>query len=455
MKLTYLLTLILSGLISALATAAESDSKAEEWIYSVRPGDTIWSICAQYIDEPLCWQKVGPYNGIELPRRLPPGSVLKIPVRWLKNPPAPVLVKELKGQVFWQQSGSDELLPLSLNHALNKGDAVVTEDGQLLLEFADGAVMQVEKNTRLVFDRLRYIRGSKSLVDTYLRLNRGAAQTQITPGRHQYKFQIDTPAGIAAVRGTEFRTQLQSQAQSLMTEVLTGRVGVSQGEQEVAVDAGFGLVSTAGQALQQPEKLLPAAMINSAAKQAAPVELNWAPVDGASAYRLKLKRLGEQTAIEDVVLDDNRLQLPELADGRYHFSVQAIANSGLQGRLASLDLEVVTPLSSVLLERAKLSRQGRVSVEFKSVLNAAAYRLEYSRSSDFSQALHMDLTEPMAEFELAKKLEQGQTLYLRARAKSSNKKLSEWSETWTLQPQSGTNWLAYVHIALAFSIFLL
>lgn len=456
MKLIHLLVLVTTTFMSGLLVAAPSNDNTEEWIYSVRPGDTIWSICAQYIQEPQCWQKVGPYNGIDLPRQLPPGSVLKIPVAWLKNPPAPVLVKELKGEVFWQKSGSEQRLKLNLNDQLNKGDTVITEQGQLLLEFADGALMQVEKHTRIVFDRLRYVRGSKSLVDTYLRLNRGAAQTQITPGRHQYKFQIETPAGIAAVRGTQFRTQLSeaSNDNSLMTEVLRGRVAVSQDQQEVAVDAGFGLVSTAGEALAEPEKLLPPVQIKTAALQAAPVDLQWAKLDAAQAYRVKVNLRGEKTSLQDQLLNTQQLQLAELADGQYQLQIQALAASGLQGELAEFDFVVATPLTTASIDKAKLNSKGRLLIDFKAVENAATYQLEYATDKEFSAPTRVVLKQTMAQLQLDESLS-GQSIFVRLRAISSNHNQAQWSDVMEVKPQTGINWLAYAHIALAFSIFLL
>lgn len=448
-------------LLSTLPLKAETT--AEEWVYSVRPGDTIWSICTRYIQEPECWRKVGPYNGIDLPRRLPPGSVLRIPVTWLKTPPAPVMVKELSGQVFVQRMGSAERVDLALGDQLNKGDKVITEQGQLLLEFADGAKMQLERHTEVVFDRLRYVRGDKSLVDTYLRLNQGAANTDISPDRHKYKFQIETPAGIAGVRGTKFRTRLgeqkaaQKESSSLMTEVLSGLVAVSQNKQEVEVKKGFGLVSVKGQALSRPEKLLPKVILTSPDRQAAPLKIQWQPLKAAKAYRVVLKKQDKTIAlINRKVLQDN-LILPDLADGQYQLFVSAIAASGLQGELSKAALTVNTPLTPVVINKASLSKALTLNIRWKKVENAQTYQLMYATSNEFKQSkiITIDAAKAYKHQFSAADLKQGKTLWVRMRALSSNGNYGEWSEAMLVEVRKGINWLGYIHAAMAVAIFIL
>jgi hypothetical protein len=46
---------------------------------TVRQGESLWHIAAQEYDDPGLWREIARANGIEDPRRIEPGTVLKIP----------------------------------------------------------------------------------------------------------------------------------------------------------------------------------------------------------------------------------------------------------------------------------------------------------------------------------------------------------------------------------------
>ena len=52
---------------------------SSEWIYSVRPGDTLWDLCKTYTTKIDCPTKLGERNHVSLPKRLPPGYLIRFP----------------------------------------------------------------------------------------------------------------------------------------------------------------------------------------------------------------------------------------------------------------------------------------------------------------------------------------------------------------------------------------
>ncbi|MBL8301374.1 MAG: LysM peptidoglycan-binding domain-containing protein, partial [Ideonella sp.] len=65
--------------------AAEARPAAREWRYRVAPGDTLIMLAARYLDDPDNWQSLQRHNQVGDPRRLVPGSTIRIPYDWLRR----------------------------------------------------------------------------------------------------------------------------------------------------------------------------------------------------------------------------------------------------------------------------------------------------------------------------------------------------------------------------------
>lgn len=79
----------LAFLLLAAPAAAEPSDPGPEWRYTLRPGDTLIGVSARYLARPADWPRVQRHNRIANPYRLVPGSVLRIPLAWLRHAPAP------------------------------------------------------------------------------------------------------------------------------------------------------------------------------------------------------------------------------------------------------------------------------------------------------------------------------------------------------------------------------
>ncbi|PZQ20029.1 MAG: hypothetical protein DI562_22475, partial [Stenotrophomonas acidaminiphila] len=56
---------------------ASWSAQAQEWVYRVRPGDTLWDVTGTYLKPSIPWQRLQEHNGIANPYQLPPGSSLR------------------------------------------------------------------------------------------------------------------------------------------------------------------------------------------------------------------------------------------------------------------------------------------------------------------------------------------------------------------------------------------
>src|SRR5690606_35243695 len=80
---------------------------AEDWVYTVRKGDTLWDLCIEYTIEKNCWLTIGPYNQVDFPPSLAPGTRIRFPAAWLKNQPVKVEILYFSGEVLVKESAQN------------------------------------------------------------------------------------------------------------------------------------------------------------------------------------------------------------------------------------------------------------------------------------------------------------------------------------------------------------
>lgn len=67
-----------------LTCLAFSALAAEEWIYTVKPGDNLWNITERHLTDIHYVRRLQQLNQINNPYVIPPGTRLRIPVAWTK-----------------------------------------------------------------------------------------------------------------------------------------------------------------------------------------------------------------------------------------------------------------------------------------------------------------------------------------------------------------------------------
>nr|WP_316643410.1 FecR domain-containing protein [uncultured Roseateles sp.] len=383
------------------ALAAEPPAPAGDWVYRVAPGDTLIDLQQRFLQSPADWRGLQKLNHVANPRRLMPGSSLRMPVAWLRQDATVAEVVHLQGQVGLQR-GQAPAGWVAVGDKLRSGDALqAPADGSLTLRFADGSRLLVRPQTQLLLERLM-VYGQSEVHDTRLQLQQGSLDSQVLPRAGGLRsYQIRTPTVTLGVRGTDFRAQADAQGASL--EVLEGKVAAGDGSvkpgAERVVEAGYGLRAQAGQAPGVPSKLLPAPSLQGlpALLERVPLRFAWPALDGASAYRAQV------IEADGGLLLDGRFDLPaarwvDLPDGNYRLRVRGIAANGLEGLDAGqafrLKARPEPPFISQPAPNAKVYGDS-ATLAWTRATAAARYHLQLSDSADFSRP-QLDLADVTA-----------------------------------------------------------
>ena len=333
-----ILVLLASGLPRLVAGAEQY------WEYTFRPGDSIWKIAEQYTTSVTNWAEIQRLNGIGQgpDRRIPPGTIILIPVSMLKQQPVPAIVIAVSGAARLVRANGDEEV-IETGTRVYSGDSVITTENQSLrVQFADQSELQVLASSVIVFDRLSHHKDT-GMVDTRLRLNSGRVKTRVKKLAPDSRYEITTPAAVTAVRGTVFR--LASSSEVSRTEVTEGTVAVSAGSAAKDVPTGFGIVAEKDRPLPEPVKLLPAPELGgNVAVDSGVLAVSWNMLDGAEAYRY---RLATDENFDRVVIDsstrDAGIEVRDLQPGRYYLLVRAVDRFGLEGLDASAVFDIQPP----------------------------------------------------------------------------------------------------------------
>ncbi len=394
---------------------------AADWVYTMRPGDTLWTLCREYTNEPLCWQKLGLINNIAKDRSIPPGTRIRVPVAWLKVPPATVTVSYVQGEASFQRPDEAEK-NLEAGMELSVGTRIRTGKGSLTLAFADGSRLLLEPDSELELDALSNFE-LNGMVDSTLRLKRGTVKTRVIKREPRSRFQTLTPSAVAAVRGTEYRVSLSSpagqdntNAHSAVTriEVYDGLVDVGADAVSYPVPAKYGIVAKPGEALKPPVELLESPVFlpvteqqmvirNEQGAALSDVIITWQPLVGALAYQFTVFMDANSETDRDKLLltrqlDATQFNLNELDNGCYRLSVRAIDHYGLHGFASEQRVCLIPGLNIPSLSLTQSSSQPEnIQTAAQDVINkprivswtpiqdAEQYRVERSRFEDFSE----------------------------------------------------------------------
>jgi hypothetical protein len=322
-------TLVLATLVALGGTS----HAAEEFIYTVQVGYHPWNIAQRYLKDTTLAQRLTRLNRISNDRRVAPGTQLRIPAQWLKLQAAQVRVLAAHGRATIEQPGQasraavlGEMLPVPAQLRTGPRSSV-------MLEFDDGSRVMMGQASDM-----RVLRSDRRMLDggfmVELELLRGSLENMVTPRLRppDTRFEIRSPAAVAAVRGTRFR--VHADPATTWAEVLDGAVQVGNDAGAVRAEAGFGTVAQAGRAPEPPQPLLaaPDLSVLPARLERLPIDWPLPPVPGAVSYRTQV---APDTRFDSVVSDEQttpaRARVLDIDDGNYILRVRAIDAQGLEG----------------------------------------------------------------------------------------------------------------------------
>ena len=175
-------------------------------------------------------------NDIPRPRRLQPGTTLRLLPGWLKPHAERATLETASNEV--KINGK----PAHDGDHLPEGTTVKTgPDSAALITLPDGTRLRIPSATEVRLERLRAYHGEKDLDAGFL-LRHGGIEPD-SPGKRSRPLNIRTPSGNAAVRGTHFRVHAENKRS--IVEVLRGQVAAGNKRSTTPVDAGQGAWFTA------------------------------------------------------------------------------------------------------------------------------------------------------------------------------------------------------------------
>ncbi len=368
------------GLVAGVLASSVAGAAGFELTYTTRAGDTLIGLEKQFLAAPFGWNALRLHNRLADPLRLPVGAQLRIPEAWLRIEPRMARVIALQGDV----TADGRALPLDAQVAagalLRTGEAAF-----VTLLMPDESRLTVQPQSAARLQKVHGLRGFDGQ-NTELFLEHGRVETSVAAQRGPAaRYQIRTPTASVAVRGTEFRVGSDAAGRAAQAEVTGGEVRMSPagGQPAKALPAGFGVVARAGEPIPPLRPLLAAPSLDGvpARFERVAVQLPFAPVDQARAYRAQIARDERFTDIvTDGVFTTPPARFTDLPDGVWWLRVRAIDETGLEGFDATRAFELrarPVPPPAVDADRAALA--------WSRSPEAAGYRLQIADDATFTR----------------------------------------------------------------------
>ncbi|MFZ1809735.1 MAG: FecR domain-containing protein, partial [Candidatus Nitrotoga sp.] len=392
--LRYVTALILGLQLVYPAAAAEP-----EWLYAVNPGDTLIGVAADYLANPNDWHKLQKLNDITEPRRLRPGTKLRLPVALLKREIVIAEAIHVQGKVTrTPKNGRPQNFIAGAR--LEVGDIIETNaNASVSMHFVDGSRLLLTQNTQVTLAEMTLF-GKTGMAQTVIELNRGSLDTRVTEQQKpSARYEIKSRALNLVVRGTNFRAHVSDIGHISRSEVLDGAIQASGTRGEtVAILAGFGTLATPGEPPRAPQALplAPDLSLVPSLLQGVPQRFEWPATVGAERYHAQVfaDRSFERLLL-DGVFQGNAANWPDLPDGHYILRVRSIDSNGLEGANADREfmLKARPEPPSISAPQDGQKIYGPQATLRWSASNAAhSYHVQLATKLDFSELL-VDLPE--------------------------------------------------------------
>ncbi|WP_020407679.1 FecR family protein [Hahella ganghwensis] len=380
-----ILQALLFSLVLLAGNTALANDPHQDWVYTARPNDTLQSIAQKYLMPDRRWDALVRYNKFDGSGILKAGTLVNIPVAWLKHYPQPATLTITQGEVWLRRAHTTNYIPALPGNKLNIGDELKTQEGQARVKFADGSSLSVAYQSIVIFNTLTHF-SDTGMVDTRFRLLKGSIETNVTPRKGPAaRYEVTTPSAVAAVRGTAFRMNVT--ATVTVTEVTKGIVEVSNNVTSRTLTKGQGAVISESISFDELP-LLPAPDVKAPGTMSEmPFRLSWSLLDGAVAYRVELySDEPDSLPILAERIESPNIELPRLNNGEYRLRIRGIAADDLEGVDTEVKFRVeqkatpaklLQPLSDAFLNTP--SPMFRWKVESPYMLSS----LEISRDSQF------------------------------------------------------------------------
>ena len=378
------------AILAASATRAWADGRELE--LTIKGGDTLIGLADRYLARPAEWPKVQRLNKVPDPKRLVPGSTLRIPVDLLREESVQAEVLAVTGT-----ASKGDGARLAAGERLSPGTVIRTgQDGFVTVRAPDGALIALQPGSEARLTGIgRYV--NTDIFTTVVRMISGRVEAAVDRLRGPSRFEVQTDLAVAGVRGTRFRVAASTGARPrAQSEVLEGAVefaGKAPGAR-VAIAAGFGSVTDDAGIPRAPAELLqaPALTAADALQERLVTRFRFPAVTGAGNYRAQVARDRDfRTGIAEGVFTTPEIKFADLADGDYYLRARAVDALGLEGRDAvfafRLKARPEAPLATAPAANGKL-RATAAEFTWAAQPEANAYRIQVAEDESFARIVH-------------------------------------------------------------------
>ena len=377
--------------------AQAADSSGPELELAVRGGDTLIAISDRYLAKPADWPKLQRLNKVANPRRLRPGSTIRIPFAWLREEADQAEVVSVAGTSVTVDSA-----PAAAGARLGPGAVVRTgADGYATLRTHDGSLIALQPRSEARIASLgKFV--NTDILSTFVRLISGRVEALVNKLNGQSRFEVQTDLAIAGVRGTRFRVAAAAASADAkaraQTEVIEGAVsfvasGASAGEAPVSVTAGYGSVTDDNGKPRPATALLPAPQLDAgdALQERLVARFRFPGVPGANHYRAQIATDREfRQGIAEGAFTTPEIKFGDLPDGEYFLRARSLDALGLEGRDAVFQFRLKArpepPLASLPAPNGTL-RATAASFAWATNPQAASYRIQIAEDEAFARVV--------------------------------------------------------------------
>lgn len=383
------MAVVLGGMsLCASVCAQPSGAENDAFLYRVVRGDTLFGLADRYMDTVTGWHDLQDRNHVADPKHLPPGMMIRIPLKRVPVSVGSTLAVFVNGDV--RLDGQ----PLQVGMAVPEGSRVAAgARSSATLQLSDGSRVIVAAQTVVEIKRARVFRKSL-LTDTIINLINGETDSRVAPrGNGVGRYEMNTPTMVTGVRGTRF--SVTSGQQDSRSSVMEGvvRIRASRSASTVAVPAGHGLLVSQTGGVEEPLALLRAPVLSPMPEPivGGSTSVRWAPIAGATRYRVIVARDDNHTEWLSVrQVTEPSAALTDLPEGRLTLVVNAIDANGFDGIEGVMRMTVVLhPAAPFTLQPANDAKQYGSSPVFgwAGVEEADQYDFQLSPDKNFQQVV--------------------------------------------------------------------
>lgn len=331
----FFFSLAASLLISTTALpvfAQPAGAIGENFIYLVRPGDTLSNLSELYTTRTDQWRPLKELNNVTDELALPVGKELKIPFSMIPVVATEAKLTHTKGQVWINGHSAKQ------TETLQTGDVIRTgNNGFATLQLEDHSTITLPNNSELVVKQLNAFERAH-LTDAILELNKGAVEGRIAPDNQGVgRFEIHTPQSVTGVRGTSLRVRTQST--NTQTELLTGKAMLNSEQATYMPLAMAHGATVSADGSYSVNQLLAAPVLNEPVRgrQGWESVINQNPEAEYYVVQITLDADGADIVQSyTVAADQTNIPLRSNGAGQQYAFVRAVDHNGLMGLDASV-----------------------------------------------------------------------------------------------------------------------